>query len=68
MGSLKVGMSPDGADGAAGAGEGVDGTADGADNVADCVGAGGTDGVCADAEPGVDGTALLAELAAGAFG
>ena len=45
VGSLKVGMSPDGADGAAGAGDGVDGLADGADDVADCAGAGGTDGV-----------------------
>lgn len=45
VGSLKVGMSPDGADAAAGAGDGVDGTADGADDVADCAGAGGADGV-----------------------
>ena len=68
VGSLKVGTSPDGADGAAGAGEGVEGIFDGAEDVVDCAGAGGADGVCAEAELGVEGTALLVELAGGAFG
>ena len=64
-GSLKEGLSPAGADGAAGAGDGVGGTAGAADEVVDCAGAGGADGVCAAAELGVDGAALLA---GGAFG
>ena len=68
VGSLNVGTSPAGADGTVGAGEGVGGIFEGAEDVVDCVGAEGADGVCAEAELGVDGAALLAELAGGAFG